>query len=243
MSKEYRKVAIMGFAPSWIEAPFKDKSFEIWALNEMYKLFAQKPEARADRWFEIHSPDSPSKNTKEHREFLRNCEIPLYMWDHSDEFPNSVRFPREELLDYFGAPFGEQFRYFTNSISWMIALAIYEEYDEIHVYGVDMAADSEYGMQRPSCEYFLGVAAGKGIKLYLPKTSDLLKNTLLYGFETDNTLRIAIKKRINDLKGKRMKYLNELNRCKARENELEAAINQLDGAMQDSKYYLTNWVV
>jgi hypothetical protein len=245
MSKEkpYRKVAILGFAPSWVDAPFKDESFEIWALNEMYKLFAKKPEARADKWFEIHSPDSPSKNTKEHRAFLQNCQIPLYMWDHSEEFPNSVKFPKDELLDFFGKPYGEPFRYFTNSISWMIAFAIYERYDEIHVYGVDMAADSEYGFQRPSCEYFLGVAAGMGIKLYIPKNSDLLKATLLYGFETDNAQRIANRKRQADLKSKKTQYINELSNLKNRERELEAAVNQIDGALQDCKYWMTNWMV
>ncbi len=238
-----KKVAILGFAPSWVDAPFDDQSFEIWALNEMYKMFAKKEGCRADRWFELHSPDSPSKNTPEHRAFLQNCELPLYMWDHFDEFPTSVRFPKDELMEFFGESYGEKFRYFTNSISWMIGLAIYEGYEEIHVYGVDMAADSEYNHQRPSCEYFLGVAAGRGIKLYLPSNSDLLKTSQLYGFETDNAMRICMKKRINDLTAKKAQYINEFNKTKAREAELNSAINQLDGAIHDCNFWLKNWTV
>ena len=50
----------------------------------------------------------------------------------------------------------------------MIALAIYEDFDIIHVYGVDMAVCGEYEQQRPSCEFFCGIAKGKGIELYIP---------------------------------------------------------------------------
>jgi hypothetical protein len=42
--------------------------------------------------------------------------------------------------------------------------------------------NSEYGPQRPSCEYFLGIAVGLGIKIVIPKQMDLLKTKFLYGF-------------------------------------------------------------
>jgi hypothetical protein len=80
------------------------------------------------------------------------------------------------------AQFGD---YFTNSISYMLAMAIDEGYQVIHVYGVDMAQDTEYGTQRPSCEFFLGVAVGRGIQIYVPKTSDLLKVRWMYGYEDE----------------------------------------------------------
>jgi hypothetical protein len=80
------------------------------------------------------------------------------------------------------AQFGD---YFTNSISFMLALAIDEGYHTIQVYGVDMAQESEYNFQRPSCEYFLGIAKGRGIEIFLPKTSDLLKVRWMYGYEDE----------------------------------------------------------
>ncbi len=43
--------------------------------------------------------------------------------------------------------------------------------------------NSEYGPQRPSCEFFLGIAAGMGIILTVPDQADLLKTRFLYGFE------------------------------------------------------------
>ena len=46
------------------------------------------------------------------------------------------------------------------------------------MYGVDMAQDTllaaEYSEQRPSCEYFIGLAEGAGIRVDIPGGSDLL---------------------------------------------------------------------
>ena len=44
-----------------------------------------------------------------------------------------------------------------------------------------LSHNSEYFHQRPSCEYFLGMAVGKGIKVFIPDTCDLLKTRFLYG--------------------------------------------------------------
>ena len=42
--------------------------------------------------------------------------------------------------------------------------------------------NSEYHHQRPSCEYFLGIAEGMGLKVFIPDEADLLKTRFLYGF-------------------------------------------------------------
>jgi len=54
--------------------------------------------------------------------------------------------------------------YFTSSIAYMIAYAIYTGAKEINIYGVDMEQDSEYRYQRPCLAYWLGFAKAKGIK-------------------------------------------------------------------------------
>jgi len=67
----------------------------------------------------------------------------------------------------------------------MIAMAIFEGYQEIGVWGVDMAVGTEYVNQRPSCEYFVGLARGAGIRVYIPPASDLCKTRFLYAFENE----------------------------------------------------------
>lgn len=109
-------------------------------------------------------------------ESMAQLDIPVYMQQHWDIIPKSIPYPIKDIVARYG-------NYFTNTVSYMIALAIDMGPEEIGCYGVDMATASEYGPQRPSCEFFLGIAAGRGIKLTIPQKADLLKTRFLYGFE------------------------------------------------------------
>jgi len=171
-----KKVAIVGFSQHRNEAPFADKGFEIWGLNDLHE---QIP--RWDRWFEMHGDNQikdycSRKQGKPYLEGLAGLKCDVWMQKVRPEVPNSKEYPIEEVKRIFGD-------YFTNSISYMIAMAIMENYKVIGVYGVDMAQDTEYAHQRPSCEYMICYARGKGIEVILPKTSDLLKSRWLYGYE------------------------------------------------------------
>ena len=46
-----------------------------------------------------------------------------------------------------------------------------------------MAMETEYATQRPSCEYLLGMAEGRGIEIVIPDSSEILKSSFLYGVE------------------------------------------------------------
>lgn len=177
-AKKPRKVAIVGTAPSSRTlAPFDDPTWEIWVI----KLYNAVP--RWDRWYEIHDLESgKARWPKDYTAFLQTDHgKPVYMQETSPEIPNSVRFPREEIIKVFG-------RYFTNSIAWMIAHAMVEGVDEIGLFGVDMAQDTEYRYQRPCCEYYIGLAVGRGITVHIPPQSDLLKSQKLYAMDGDHSL-------------------------------------------------------
>ena len=105
---------------------------------------------------------------------------------------------------------------------------------EIHIYGVDMAQGTEYANQRPSCEYFLGLAAGMGIQIHVPPTSDLLKNTVLYGVEDDSFLRLKLDEREKELVGR-------MNGLTQQFNESQAQLYQLQGALETTRYFKTVW--
>ena len=111
------------------------------------------------------------------------------MQEHYEDIPASVAYPLEEMIEAYGIPrIGQEYRkdaYFTNSVSFMLALAIHEGADVIGIYGVDMAVLSEYNEQRPSCEYYIGVAKGRGIEILLPTEADLLKTRWIYGYEDE----------------------------------------------------------
>lgn len=203
---EKKKVCIVGFAPSWKDAPWGNEEYEFWCLNEFYKLIPEIKNFHADRWFEIHDINSPSKATEEHHNFLKQCPCPLYMWKQYSEFPNSVKFPLDEMTAFFQEKGYLGNRYFTNSISLMLALAIYEGYKDVSIYGVNMSNDSEYGWQKPSAEYWVGIAEGLGIKVFIPQASELLKCSQIYGFESNNTLNAWIKEQKNEIKKRKHNF-------------------------------------
>lgn len=228
-----KKVAIVGFAPSSKDkAPFDDEKFEIWACNEFWATGQ-----RVDVLFEIHQREflENKKRNRKHIDWLKeNEKTPVFMIDHYDEFPMSIKYPLDAMIDKYG-------RYFTNSISYMLAIAIDVGFDEIHVYGVDMATDSEYGSQRPSVEYFLGIARGihaatGKCKIVLPHECDLLKALYLYGYDDEKiiAMQLKMKGRIDELRKRQAGYQAE-----AEKNI--AYMNQMAGAVDDVGYWLRTY--
>jgi len=194
-------LCIIGCADSKDLAPFKEKEkYEFWGVNN---LFLTQPIEQYPwtRWFEIHSithdgrrflrrgkPEFRGQKVNDYIEDLIKLKIPVYMQQFWPQIPNSVPYPLQAVLKAFG-------NYFTNTISYMLALGIAEGFKRIEVWGVDMAVDSEYFWQRPSCEYFLGIAQGRGIETFIPPEADLLKTRFLYGFqEIEDT---AFRKKLN----------------------------------------------
>ena len=229
------KVIIMGYADSSrMLAPFYDKSFEIWGLNELYLMIP-----RADRWFEVHAKYwlKRSHRDREHLKWLKDAKIPIYMPKRVDEIPTSVTYPLDEVLGFFNKNWlneYDRFRYLNNSISPMIGLAIYEGFKEIHIYGVDMALRKEYREQKPSCEFFVGYAMGAGIKVYIPSESDLLRTGALYGFGEVTDMEKKFRRKDEELKKKVQAAGMQLD-------EVKAAKFRLEGALQLNDYYINNW--
>ncbi len=85
-----------------------------------------------------------------------------------DHVPNPVEYPIEEILEFL------PYQSLDNTISYMMALAIYEGVDEIGLWGVHMRGAPTYEAERPSITYLMGLAQGKGIKVYIPPGNPLL---------------------------------------------------------------------
>lgn len=186
-TKKRERVAIIGCASSKDLAPVGDDSWEFWGVNN---LFLSMPKVKWSRWFEIHEftrdaaggwlrrgkTDFRGQPVGEYVKGLAQLKCPVYMQRHWPEIPNSIPYPIGEVTKRFG-------RYLTNTVSIEMCIAILEGFKEMGIWGVDMAVSGEYHHQRPSCEYFLGLAAGLGIKITIPDEADLLKTRFIYGFE------------------------------------------------------------
>jgi len=241
------KIALIGSAPSSINlAPYKQEGWEIWGCSPGAYGIAGP---HSNVWFELHrwEPQIPGHAgtgqawfTPEYCEFLIRHPGTVYMADPiPQEFNNAKLMPIERMAQEFG-PF-----FFTSSLSWMWALAIlqiedarsvgHDESHEIAMFGVDMSAHEEYGLQRPGCHYFITEALKRGIKVTIPPESDILQPPMWYGVSENNPMMIKLTQRKRELEGRKA----------AADQRMEQAKQEslfLSGAIDDVNYMIGTWV-
>ena len=249
------KVAIVGFADGHRRlAPWTDPTWEIWGLNRLHSAMTDVP-FRADRWHEMHDLRKFYENDVEHREWMRRFPGPIYIRPQDVgvyDIPTAQPYPVNAILEDFG---DGSHAYMTNSISWQVAMAIGMGFKEIALFGVDMAQDvvlgNEYRGQRPSVEFLIGYAVGKGITVHIPDGSDILKCSFMYGLEEGDATLLKnisrlqeLNKRKDDLRAQlanweTQKMVTEKQMYDAK-LALSAQINQVDGACQQVIYAMVN---
>lgn len=205
-----RKVRIVGCADSKQLCPMNEEGWEYVGVNNLF-LTMPLDKFRWDRWYEIHTiteengiykrrgvPIFRGQKVNDYLSDLGKLKCPVYMQREWPEIvKNSKTFPGKEIVQSLG-------NYVTNTIAWQTAHLLYEHLvaikasnpdgmlQRLEIYGVDMAvaqpitgdtATNEYSIQKPSCEFWLGMAAGMGIQIYIPPEADLLKLRYLYGYE------------------------------------------------------------
>lgn len=195
------KIAICGFAGTTRHlAPYDDDEWEIFGLNEAHRQPWMK---RITRWFQIHKKWDFTKQSqpayKVHWEWLQRPQpVPIYMQEKYPDVPSAVKFPLDEIIEMFlpNVKRGEDVnKYFTSSYSFMLALALYMAaksdipFSELTVgtWGFEMATDTEYRYQKGSTEYWMGIATGLGVHMYIPPECRLIRGAI-YGWEVSRMI-------------------------------------------------------
>jgi hypothetical protein len=146
-----------------------------------------------DRYFDLHPPacwTRGGKKTAAYPKWLAKNTVPIYMQQHYEHIPASIKYPKGRVLLEFPDARG----YFTNHVAWMIALALTEGVSTIGLFGVNYSTEGEYQRQRGSAEYWLGRASGAGVRVILPEQCTLLREpALLYGYESHDETTGALK--------------------------------------------------
>jgi len=241
-----RRVAILGKAPdSLAQAPLQDKSWELWGLSNVYEMVPGLA-----RSYELH--DAETGLGRWHPKYIEwlqsgHADFPVYMLQPDTRFPHCQVFPGPDIMAHFRAfnPPGHKL-YVNNSVSWMILHALYEGVQELGLWGVNMAQSgpgekSEFAHQRPSCEYWLGVAAGMGVKVHLPAESDLLKVGALYGYETHGAMRTKFDARHLELSERFKQTEKEISQKQAEVTQAKHRLCMLQGAIENLEY-VKQWV-
>jgi hypothetical protein len=156
------KVAIVGlWAGTHDLAPWADPEWQKWGVAWDVDAF------KLDRAFDIHHPKQYGGDWKRVSERMKDLPC-VYLQVADRRIPHATVYPLQDVMSTCGD-------YFSSSVAYMLALAIHEGAQEIALYGVTMEADDEYGFQRPNCEYLIGLARGRGIKVHIPEQSSLCK--------------------------------------------------------------------
>ena len=221
VSPKRKKVAIVGFASNTLHlVPWFDPEFEIWGMNQGHLHFPR----RADRWFEMHMPEATADvRDPDYMNFLKTCPIPVYMIQQYEEYPTSLRYPIEDAIQYVGRD------YFMSSVAFMMILAAMEDFQEIHLYGINLAIGDEYFYEKPNCEYLIGLLAGRGIKVHVPQASSLLKQFRRYGYHVDarplQSWKVLMQGRIAE-------YKSRLEKVQADGNVMLGAMREAEALLQ-----------
>ena len=188
MGKKSKSVAIVGLGNScseYLMSRIRSESYdEVWAINSMSaaiyhdKCFMMDPPSRF--LDEIYA----GKQTNVMKDRLKKkMDIPIFSCVTDKRCPDVIEYPLQEVLQKTG------YAYLNNTVAYSIAYAIAQEVTILHLYGIDFTyknvAFAEAG--RGCCEFWLGIAVSKGIKLNIAHNSSLLDTSVpedqkLYGY-------------------------------------------------------------
>lgn len=198
-----KTVYICGTARNLALMPEPKPGIEVWASNCARGTIMRNAriieKSEWTRWFNIHSTKHMRETYPKWHDWYKQQVKPIYLRDVDPQIPASVRFPREEVQNYFGGPqMGSPGRYFTFTAAWLTGLAIMEGFERIEYHGFalrDKPARTHdcYRFERPCFWYWVKQARDRGIEVTYPKEvhaipfkpGDPVTYTgLLYGYET-----------------------------------------------------------
>lgn len=248
------KIALIGSAPTSIDlAPWGDPTVQIWGCSP--GVYYKAP--RMDEFFELHraevgiigkpgtqkpwfSPEYVAWMGKQKRVWV----APAALEEWKTILPTAEAYPMEHMERLFGT------YWWTSSLSYMMAMAIDQILLEretnakegkpaseelISLYGVDMAAQEEYGFQRAGCQNFIMLANLLGIPIWVPPESDLLRPMPRYGLDESEWWHIKGLARMRELEGK-------LAQSQANLEAAKGNVAYVTGALEDHKYHMDTWM-
>jgi SAM-dependent methyltransferase len=188
-------VAILGLGPSLSDylmiarqlggrSAFCD---EVWAINALGNV------TECDRVFhmddvriqEIRAAARPDSNIANMLKWMKKHPGPIYTSRKHPDYPGLVAFPLQDVIR------STNFAYFNSTSAYAVAYALHIGVKKISIFGFDFtypnAHDAEKG--RACVEFWLGMAAARGIKIQIPHKSSLMDSCMgqdarLYGYDT-----------------------------------------------------------
>lgn len=188
-------VAILGLGPSVRQFLELAKRWggrraycdEVWGINALGDVFACDRVFHMDdvRIQQIRAAAKPDSNIARMLEWLKTHPGPVITSRAHPDYPGLVEFPLAEVVSQF------PLAYFNSTAAYAVAYALHLGASKISCFGMDFtypdAHDAEKG--RACVEFWLGIAAARGVEIALPKTTSLMdalnsQDQRFYGYDT-----------------------------------------------------------
>lgn len=164
---------------------------EVWGINAIGDVL------RCDRIFhmddvlvqEARAKERPGSNIAAMVKWLKTHPGPIYTSIARPDYPGMIAFPLEEVLNAGldnngGAP------YFNSTAAYAVAYAVHIGVKKISLFGIDYTMPNAHKAEqgRACVEFWLGIAAARGIEITVPEQSSLLdacapEAERLYGYD------------------------------------------------------------
>jgi len=166
-----KPIAIIGKGAGWEEAP--RNGCETWGITQ---LILRRPVSLVID-MNVYEDGRWGEHERLEAEKVRLlCEAAAIPRIHLGNYP------LQQVIDRF------QTDYFSNTVDYAIALALFRGCDELNLYGVNMCnvQSGEYAYQKPGVDFWCGVASGMWCKVRVHGVLSTIMKTrdgLLYGYD------------------------------------------------------------
>jgi len=159
-------INIIGKGKTWVDAPHDGESWGITQLilRRPVSLVIDMNVYDDGRWGE-----QERLNAMAARAISKAGNIPYICLEN---------YPLREIVECFKTD------YFSSTVDYAIALALYRGYEEIDLYGVTLSA-VDYSTLKCGCDFWCGYAKGLGVKITVHGESTVMKTIdgLVYGYD------------------------------------------------------------
>lgn len=190
-----KHVCILGLGPSlesYIDltkrmggrSAFSD---EVWSINSLGNIIQCDKVFHMDdvRIQESRAQAAPDSNIAEMLKWMRKHPGPIITSRAHPDYPGLVEFPLEAVMNTLG------YAYFNGTAAYAIAYAIYYGATKISLFGCDFTYPNAHQAEkgRACVEFWLGIAAARGIKIAIAEKSTLMdtcenSGNNFYGYDT-----------------------------------------------------------
>jgi SAM-dependent methyltransferase len=164
---------------------------EVWGINSLGDVIQCDKIFHMDdvRVQELRAKAAPDSNIDFMLRWLKRHPGPIFTSRSHPDYPGLVEFPLEEVLNNLG------YGYFNSTAAYAVAYAIHYGATKISLFGCDFSyANSHIAEKGRGClEFWLGVAAARGIKLAIAERSSLMdtnepEEQKFYGYDMVNVV-------------------------------------------------------